>query len=115
MNNDLLDHTSGIANNSPTKDSVSSPRKSPEEICTVETVSDLISAQVLLKSNEDFRIVVANDLLETSEFKAFMSHLNDDDSEISSNHIPPNNPMTARPPSIGPDIDPNEPQPSTSW
>ena len=118
-NNDLVENqNAGLANSSPTKDPVSS-----EKICTVETVSDLINAQMLLKSNEDIQIVVANDLLETSEYKAFMSHLNlppqtphpDDDREISSNHVPPNTPMTTRTPSIGPDIDPNEPQPSTSW
>ena len=129
-NDDLLDHTAGIANNSPTKDPVSSPRKSPEKICTVETVSDLIDAQILLKSDEDFQIVVANDILESNEYKTFISHLNlppqtphpDDDREISSNHVPPNTPMTTRPPSIGPDIDLDEPkefrcdepQPSTS-
>jgi len=131
-NNDLEveNQNAGLANSSPTKDPVSSPRKSPEKICTVETVSDLINAQMLLKSNEDIQIVVANDLLETSEFKTFMSHLNlppqtphpDDDREISSNHVPPNTPMTTRPPSIGPDIDLDdpeeficdEPQPSTS-
>ena len=130
-NNDLVENqNAGLANCSPTKDPVSSPRKSPEKICTVETVSDLINAQMLLKSNEDIQIVVANDLLETSEFKTFMSHLNlppqtphpDDDREISSNHVPPNTPMTTRPPSIGPDIDLDEPkefrcdepQPSTS-
>jgi hypothetical protein len=130
-NNDLVENqNAGLANSSPTKDPVSSPRKSPEKICTVETVSDLINAQMLLKSNEDIQIVVANDLLETSEFKTFMSHLNlppqtphpDDDREISSNHAPHNTPMTTRPPSIGPDIDLDdpeeftcdEPQPSTS-
>ena len=67
---------------------VSSPRKSPEKICRVETVSDLKNAQILLKSDEDFQIVVANHILETTEYKTFMSHLN-----------LPNNP---------------EPQPSTS-
>ena len=103
-NNDLVENqNAGLANSSPTKDPVSSPRKSPEKICTVETVSDLINAQMLLKSNEDIQIVVANDLLETSEYKAFMSH------------VSPNTPMATRTPSIGPDIDPNEPQPSTSW
>ena len=109
MNNDnLLNHTSGIASNSPTKDPVSSPRKSSEKICTVDTVSDLITAQMLLKSNEDdIQIVVANDLLETSEYKAFMSHLNlppqtphpEYDRVISSNPVLPNT---------------TEPQPSTS-
>ena len=107
----------GLAKSSPTKDPVSSPRKSPEKICKVDTVSDLINAQMLLKSNEDFQIVVANNLLETSEYKAFMSHLNlppqishpDNDREILSNHTP------------GPVVDPNEhfrcdepQQPSTS-
>ena len=99
--------TSGISNNSPTKDLVSSPRKSPEKICTVETVSDLKKAQILLKSDEDIQIIVANTILETSEFKTFMSHLNlppqtphpDGDREISSNPVLPNTP---------------EPQPSTS-
>ena len=106
-NDDLLDHTPGIANNSPTKELVLSPRKSPEKICSVETVSDLINAQILLKSDEDFQIVVANDILETNEYKTFISHLNlppqtgqtahpDDDREIS---VLPNTP---------------EPQPSTS-
>ena len=118
-NNDLVENqNAGLAKSSPTKDPVSSPRKSPEKICKVDTVSDLINAQMLLKSNEDFQIVVANNLLETSEYKAFMSHLNlppqtphpDDDREISSNHVPPNTPMTTRPPSIGPDIDLDEPQ-----
>ena len=86
---------------------VSSPRKSPEKICRVETVSDLKNAQILLKSDEDFQIVVANHILETSEYKAFMSHLNLpsqtpqlDDREISSNPVLPNTP---------------EFQPSTSW
>ena len=105
-NNDLVENqNAGLANSSPTKDPASSSRKSPEKICTVETVSDLINAQMLLKSNEDIQIVVANDLLETSEFKTFMSHLNlppqtphpDDDREISSNHVPPNTPMTTSP------------------
>ena len=105
-NNDLIENqNAGLAKSSPTKDPVSSPRKSPEKICKVDTVSDLINAQMLLKSNEDFQIVVANNLLETSEYKAFMSHLNlppqtpDDDREISSNPVLPNTP---------------EPQPSTS-
>ena len=117
-NNELVENqNAGLANSSPTKDPVSSPRKSsPEKICTVETVSDLINAQMLLKSNEDdIQIVVANNLLETSEYKAFMSHLNDDDKKFLSNHVSPNTPMTTRTPSIGLDIDPNEPQPSTSW
>ena len=34
-NDDLLDHTAGIENSNPTKDPVTSPRKSPEKICTV--------------------------------------------------------------------------------
>ena len=111
-NNYLIENqNAGLAKSSP----VSSLRKSPEKICKVETVNDLINAQMLLKSNEDFQIVVANNLLETSEYKAFISHLNGDDKEISSNHVSPNTPMTTRTPSIGPDIDPNEPQPSTSW
>ena len=101
-NEDLLDHTAGIANNSPTKDPVSSPKKSPEKICTVETVSDLKNAQILLKSDEDIQIIVANTILETNEFKTFMSHLNlppqsphpDDDREISSNPVP--QPSTSR-------------------
>ena len=82
---------------------VSSPRKSPENICTVDTVNDLKNAQILLESSEeDIQIVVANDLLQTSEYKTFMSHLNlppNDDREILSNHIPPKTPMTTRPPS----------------
>ena len=130
-NNDLVENqNAGLANCSPTKDPVSSPRKSPEKICTVETVGDLVNAQILLKSEEDFQIIVAPAFLETSEYKTFISHLNlppqtphpDDDREISSNHVPPNTPMTTRPPSIGPDIDLDEPkefrcdepQPSTS-
>ena len=81
---------------------VSSPRKSPENICTVDTVSDLKNAQILLKSDEDIQIVVANDILETNEYKTFISHLNlppqtgqtphPDDKEISSNPILPNTP-----------------------
>ena len=105
--NPIENQNAGLAKSSPTKDLVSSPRKSPEKICKVDTVSDLINAQMLLKSNEDFQIVVANNLLETSEYKAFMSHLNlppqtphpDDDREISSNPVLPNTP---------------EPQPSNS-
>ena len=87
---------------SSTKDPVSSPRISPEKICSVETVSDLINAQILLKSDEDFQIVVANDILETNEYKTFISHLNlppqtgltphPDDREISSNPVLPNTP-----------------------
>ena len=46
---------------SPTKDSVlNSPRKSLEKICTVETVNDLVNAQMLLKSNEDIQIGKTN-------------------------------------------------------
>ena len=109
-NNDLIENqNAGLAKSSPTKDPVSSPRKSPEKICKVDTVSDLINAQMLLKSNEDFQIVVANNLLETSEYKAFMSHLNlppqtphPDDREISSNHI------------MDEQFGCDEPQPSTS-
>ena len=109
------------SNSSPTKDSIlNSPRKAMEKICTVETVNDLVNAQMLLKSNEDIQIVVANDLLETNEFKTFMSHLNlpPQTPHPTTNEVPPNTPMTTRPPSIGPieteEDTMNEPQPSTS-
>jgi len=42
-------------------------------VCTVQSVSDLQNA---LKSEEDVQIVVPNELLETNEFKSFISTLN---------------------------------------
>ena len=106
-----------------------SPTGTPQKICSVETVSDLMNAQMLLKSNEDIQIVVANDLLETNEFKAFMSHLNlpaqQNETKLP-NQVPPNTPMNTRPSSAAPpptNIEDEEltnedgefmPQPSTS-
>ena len=46
---------------------------SNSNVCTVQTVSDLQDA---LKSDDDIQIVVPNELLETSEFKSFISSLN---------------------------------------
>ncbi len=46
---------------------------SNSNVCTVQTVSDLQNA---LKSDDDIQIVVPNELLETSEFKSFISSLN---------------------------------------
>ena len=83
-------------------------------------MSDLVNAQMLLKSNEDIQIVVANDLLETNEFKTFMSHLNlppQQHATDTKSQVPPNTPMTTRPPSCAPietEINEDEPQPSTS-
>ena len=94
----------GVENNSPAKDPVSSPRKSPEKICTVEKVSDLIDAQILLKSDEDFQIVVANDILESNEYKTFISHLN----------LPPQTGQTNHPDDREISSNAPEPQPSTS-
>ncbi len=81
-----------------------------QRVLTVETVNDLMNAQDLLKSNDDIQIVVANDLLETNEFKQFMSHLNlpssaNNPDSLNANHVPPNTPMTTRPPSATPKDD----------
>ena len=75
-----------------------------ENVLTVKTVSDLRSAQMLLKSNDDIQIVVANELLETAEFKDFMSHLNlpQQMQHQDANHVPPNTPIATRPSSTVP-------------
>jgi hypothetical protein len=98
-----------------------------ENVCTVSTVSDLLNAQMLLKSDDDIQIVVPNELLETIEFKAFISNLNLPFGHQlhNANSVPPNTPITTRPPSVvhslaGSDILDDEspiaasPQPSTS-
>ena len=66
-----------------------------QKICTVETINDLKDAQMLLKTDEDVQIVVAHNLLETNEFKSFMSHLNLPSASTSQNSeskslVPPN-------------------------
>ena len=72
----------------------------------MKTVNDLRNAQILLKSNDDIQIVVANELLETAEFKDFMSHLNlpqqTQHQLQDANHVPPNTPITTRPSSAVP-------------
>lgn len=74
----------------------------------MQTISDLRNAQQLLKSNDDVQIVVANELLETAEFKDFMNHLNllpqhdYNNGANNANHVPNNTPMTTRPPSATP-------------
>ena len=47
--------------------------QSNSNVCTVQTVTDLQNA---LKCDDDIQIVVPNELLETSEFKAFISNFN---------------------------------------
>ncbi len=107
------------------KASSSSPKKESggSKVCTVQTVGDLQDA---LKSEEDVQIVVPNELLETTEFKSFLSGLNSfplheapvsspvqpasasptasDPGEGTSSgsvvvRVPPNTPNTTRPPS----------------
>ena len=105
----ILPGPSREINEIPEKTDISDPLKnenSDQKICTVETVNDLMNAQMLLKSNEDVQIVVSNDLLETNEFKTFMSHLNlppqtQNETKIP-NQVPNNTPMTTRPPSTVP-------------
>ena len=46
---------------------------SNSNVCTVQTIDDL---QKALKSEDDIQIVVPNELLETSEFKTFLSNFN---------------------------------------
>lgn len=91
--------------------------QSSYNVCTVETVSDLANA---LKY-DDVQIVVPNELLETSEFKSFISTLNSipaHDSPGSSGHLfdhmksdpdcaaPPNTPNQTRPPSVTSEMNP---------
>ncbi len=73
------------------------------KVCTVQNIGDLQNA---LKSDEDVQIVVPNELLETSEFKSFLSGLNSfplhetsSATATSSTSVPPNTPNTTRPPS----------------
>ncbi|TRY61494.1 hypothetical protein TCAL_02143 [Tigriopus californicus] len=88
-----------------------SGQSSSYNVCTVETVSDLANA---LKY-DDVQIVVPNELLETNDFKSFISTLNSipaHDSPGSSGHhfehmksdpdcaAPPNTPNQTRPPSV---------------
>ena len=75
-----------------------------QKICTVETVNDLKDAQMLLKNDEDVQIVVAHNLLETNEFKSFMSHLNLPASQTpkSENQKPSQVPPNTRVPSPDP-------------
>ena len=71
----------------------SSQSEEVQKICTVETINDLKDAQMLLKTDEDVQIVVAHNLLETNEFKSFMSHLNlpsSQNTEHSKTLVPPN-------------------------
>ena len=44
--------------------------KSPETFC-IQATSDFLNAQQLISSNEDFKIVVSNSLLETREYQLF--------------------------------------------
>ena len=44
--------------------------KSPETFC-IQATSDFLNAQKLISSNEDFKIVVSNSLLETREYQLF--------------------------------------------
>ena len=46
---------------------------SNSNVCTVQTIDDL---QKALKSEDDIQIVVPNELLETTEFKTFISNFN---------------------------------------
>lgn len=77
-------------------------------VCSVQTVTDLQNA---LKCEDDIQIVVPNELLETIEFKTFLSNLGS--FPITSNTMldaetlkqeacaaPPNTPAVTRPPSI---------------
>ena len=92
----------------------STDHSTAEKVCTVKTVNDLRNAQMLLKSNDDIQIVVANELLETAEFKDFMSHLNlpqqvQHQLQDNANHVPPNTPITTRPSSaVGIKINPDD-------
>ncbi len=93
-------------------------RSSTNKVYTVQTVSDLQNA---LKSDDDVQIVVPNELLETSEFKSFISTLNSFPLHESSNShphgesssndctAPPNTPAQTRPPSAA-----SSPQPCSS-
>jgi hypothetical protein len=83
---------------------------SSNNICTVQSVSDLQNA---LKSEDDVQIVVPNELLETSEFKTFISSLNsfplhDSPGSPVPGHsqaacaAPPNTPIPTRPSSTVP-------------
>ena len=51
--------------------------KSPEKSFCVEAKSDFIIAKKLLDSNESFRLVVSNSLLETREYKLFVGQIQD--------------------------------------
>ena len=45
--------------------------KSPEKTFCIQDKSDFINAQKLISSNEDFKIVVSNSMLETREYQLF--------------------------------------------
>ena len=97
--------------------------KSNSNVCTVQTVTDLQNA---LKSEDDIQIVVPNELLETSEFKTFISTLNsfplnEVQTPLNANsneacNAPPNTPNTTRPPSTTAELKepPMSPMPGTS-
>ena len=67
-----------VAEPEPKRDEVDKVKVEKEEdgnsnVCTVQTVVDLQNA---LKCDEDIQIVVPNELMETNEFKSFISTLN---------------------------------------